>query len=232
MTRVTPFQTGFELDDTDLSPGAIFRKLDGTLWEVQPDGSQVALGGDGSLPAQWTVDAFGGLSIATTPTGDDSTVTFVSREPAAADSFEHFTAFRADGFRWIEFAKNYATWHLASSEIGEFVFSISAAAGIYGSNALWGVEVGGYEWAAGAPAPNTDDVPTSQRWQRYDDASGAPKQRIYQRDIDGTLFERISAVLTSDASAFAGVSKPTVGTADAASILAALVTLGLVIDGT
>lgn len=50
MTRVTPYQTGFEVDDSKLSPGTIFRKLDGSLWETLPNGDQQALGGGGSQP--------------------------------------------------------------------------------------------------------------------------------------------------------------------------------------
>lgn len=96
----------------------------------------------------------------------------------------------------------------------------------------WGIAKSGAEVLHATPPIDDDDVQTSERQQQYDDTAGAPKLRIKQRDSAGTLTERIAAVLTSDATAFAGVDKPTIGTADAASIISALVTLGLVIDGT
>lgn len=52
MARVTPYQTGFEIDDSQLTPGAIFRKNDGSLWEIAPDGSQAPLGSGGSGAVQ------------------------------------------------------------------------------------------------------------------------------------------------------------------------------------
>lgn len=48
MSRVTPFQLGFEVDDSLLAPGTIFRKLDGTLWKVNPNGSQSPLSSGGA----------------------------------------------------------------------------------------------------------------------------------------------------------------------------------------
>lgn len=48
MSRVTPFQLGFEVDDSLLAPGTIFRKLDGTLWKVDPNGSQSPLSSGGA----------------------------------------------------------------------------------------------------------------------------------------------------------------------------------------
>lgn len=96
----------------------------------------------------------------------------------------------------------------------------------------WGLLGNGAEYLFAVPTPSDDSVQTSQRIQWYDATAGAPKLRLKEKDSDGTLVERISAVLTSDGTAFAGVTKPSVGTADAASILAALVTLGLVTDDT
>lgn len=56
MTEVTIFQTGFRMDDSQLQPGDIFRKGDGTVWLVNPDSSQTQIvgGGGGGLPAGWT----------------------------------------------------------------------------------------------------------------------------------------------------------------------------------
>lgn len=48
--EVTIFQTGFRVDAGALQPGDLFRKDDDSLWEVKPDGTQVALGSGGSQP--------------------------------------------------------------------------------------------------------------------------------------------------------------------------------------
>lgn len=73
MSRVTPFQTGFEVDDATLSPGAIFRKKDGSLWEVLPNGDQQALGGGGSQPT--TRAQYGGNAV-TIADGNSASVTW------------------------------------------------------------------------------------------------------------------------------------------------------------
>lgn len=96
----------------------------------------------------------------------------------------------------------------------------------------WWVAKNGQEAFGASAEPADFDVAANTRFQYYDPTSGAAKLRIKQADADGTITKRISAVLTEDATAFAGVDKPTVDTADAPSILAALVVLGLVIDGT
>lgn len=93
----------------------------------------------------------------------------------------------------------------------------------------WGLLGNGAEYLQALPVtPDDGTVNTSARIQWYDDASGAPKLRLKERDSDGTLFERISAVLTSDATAFAGIEKQDLSSAlTVADVVAALVALGL-----
>lgn len=96
----------------------------------------------------------------------------------------------------------------------------------------WGLLGNGGEYLFAIDEPSDDTVQTSQRVQWFEDTSGAPKLRIKEKDSDGTLVERISAVLTSDGTAFAGLVKPSVSVDDLASLRAALVTLGLITDDT
>jgi hypothetical protein len=105
-------------------------------------------------------------------------------------------------------------------------------AGGVDAQVTWGTKHDGSEFLNSVGEPDDSDVETSQRVQWFDDATGAAKLRIKQRDDMGTLTERISAALTSDATAFAGVEKVSITVGDAAEILAALVTLGLVTDDT
>lgn len=99
----------------------------------------------------------------------------------------------------------------------------------YATGLAWGIGYGGQEWLQAADVPVDSVVANGQRWQWYDDTNGAPKLLIKERDAAGTLYSRISATLIADASAFAGISKPTVPTSPtAAQVAAALSTLGLV----
>lgn len=106
--------------------------------------------------------------------------------------------------------------------------------GSIGPYDAWGLKPQGQEYLTGSvPTPGDADVLTGERWQWYDATSGAPKLLIKERDADGALFDRISAVLTSDATAFAGVTKPVVpATPLPQDIVDALVTLGLVTQAT
>lgn len=95
----------------------------------------------------------------------------------------------------------------------------------------WGLGASGEEilWATTSPADA--DVATGSRAQTYDDTINAPRLLIKERDSAGTLFNRIAAVLIDDASAFAGISKPTVPAIPVPQdIVDALVTLGLVLQ--
>lgn len=99
----------------------------------------------------------------------------------------------------------------------------------YTAGLAWGIGYGGQEWLQAATAPDDAKIASGQRWQWYDDTTGAPKLLIMEKDAAGTVFSRISATLVSDATAFAGISKPSVPTSPtAAQIATALATLGLV----
>lgn len=109
----------------------------------------------------------------------------------------------------------------AAGEVGSWVgsggvspFAVAAAGADLGPGDAanedmfaWGIQASGAEFLMVLAEPDDDTVSASQRVQWYDDTSGAPKLRIKERDVDGTLVERISAVLTGDASAFAGIAK-------------------------
>lgn len=93
----------------------------------------------------------------------------------------------------------------------------------------WGLKPQGQEYLTGSvPTPDDADVLTGERWQWYDATAGAPKLLIKERDADGTLFSRISAVLVADASAFAGIAQPLLSaTPTVAQISTVLAGLGL-----
>lgn len=102
------------------------------------------------------------------------------------------------------------------------------------SRPTWGVEgtVGAEFKQATEEAPADADVPTSAVLEWYDDTEGAQTARFKARDSAGTLATGQLSLLSADGTEFKNVSKPTINNATAADIIAALVTLGLVIDGT
>lgn len=110
------------------------------------------------------------------------------------------------------------------SGLDETALAHGAAAGVN-----WGLKALGQEYLNATPLPLEDDVATSQRVQSYDDAEGAPKGWIFERDSAGTLFIRRAATLVEDGTAFAGVTKVLLDpdTATAADVVNALVTLGV-----
>lgn len=65
--EVTPYQTGFQVDDSALPPGAIFKKRDGSLWKVNEDGSFSSLSGGGSQPGALALTFSATLNIGTDP---------------------------------------------------------------------------------------------------------------------------------------------------------------------
>lgn len=78
MTNVQRYAASFLSDDSLLEPGDIFRKLDGTLWYVDTDGSQKSLtsgGGGGGLPTGWTQDDADPANVSTDG-GDGGSLTF------------------------------------------------------------------------------------------------------------------------------------------------------------
>jgi len=87
VAQVTPFQTGFEVDDSQLTPGAIFRKNDGSLWEVLPDGSHQPLGNGGSQSAEFlgtvkpTVQELIDLGVLTAPGTWQAETNYLSPQP-------------------------------------------------------------------------------------------------------------------------------------------------------
>lgn len=99
-----------------------------------------------------------------------------------------------------------------------------------GKTGIWGVTKDGLEYSyAFTSTIDDDEIPVNSRLTYYDYTTGAPKQIIRMKDEAGTAYQRISATLVSDATAFAGVSKPSIATSPtAAAIAAALETLGLV----
>lgn len=93
----------------------------------------------------------------------------------------------------------------------------------------WWVAPNGQEAFATTDEPADIEVVAGQRFQYYDAISGAPKLRIKEADVDGTIYKRIAAALTEDATAFAGIAKPEVPAIPTPQdIVDALVTLGLV----
>lgn len=108
-------------------------------------------------------------------------------------------------------------------------FQMGAVAELGG---YWGTKLDGQEFLLARPAIDDDDVANGEHVQWFDDTVDAAGIRFKHRDSDGTLVTGKSAAMEDDGSAFKGVNKPTITDANAIQLLAALVTLGLVIDDT
>lgn len=98
----------------------------------------------------------------------------------------------------------------------------------------WGISApSGAERFFAIGTPDDSEVANDNlRVHWYDGTAGAPALRFKQTDADGTITSGKSAGLSDDGTEFKGVAKPSIETPSAAAIIAALVTLGLVVDDT
>lgn len=260
MTEEIRFQTGFRAAATG-EPGLVMHD-DGTVWLVAADGSetQISGGGGSGLPSWWSVDNDAqtvtiapvdeGPSdiIALTMTAPDEAVGFIglvvqSNDEATyfkLDLFNGFTA-HADGidtFYGAEFADIQSNIDGTLLRIAQYTDDpTQPIVQVYkpnGSSGEWGITKDGAEYKinSGFSGPADGDVAASQIVEWFDDTENAIASRFKARDSASNLFSGKVATMISDGSSFSGVDKPSVDDATFPALLAALVTLGLVIDDT
>lgn len=197
-------------------------------------------------PVGWTVSPIGELLIEPPGDGDATIDSLTLKEPTDFDSYTPFRILDVDGNVVASIGRTGAMV-LAELSISEpdgsfdmqatnaLVIEVQDTSSDYvmvtnsQGVATWGIKALGQEYTTpGNGAPDDSTVLTSERLQWYEDTVGAPKQRIKERDSDGTLFSRIAAVLTEDATAFAGITKPLLGASPTvAQISTVLAGLGL-----
>jgi len=199
------FQTGFRGDPTG-EPGLVLHD-DGTVWLVASDGSETQLpGGGGGLPDwvtatsgdsgnQFTID--GNLNVVGDGNGIATPNISVAGSGLAVGPIDE------DSGALVGVNGVFTVQGLDTSDQAYMMLATVSGTDV------WGLKPLGQEYTAvGLGAPDDDVVNASERVQWYEDTSGSPKQRIKERDVDGTLYNRISAVLTEDATAFAGIAQP------------------------